>query len=99
MVALRKTGSASIAPAHAVVEVLDHLRGARAGAVPVSVRLDGEYGLEDVVLGVPCLLGPLGLVEIEELPLDESERSALARAAAAVRARIAEGARPEAPAS
>ena len=98
VVALRKTGSASIAPAHAVVEVLDHLRGARAGAVPVSVRLDGEYGLEDVVLGVPCLLGPRGLVEIEELPLDEPERSALARAAAAVRARIAEGARPEAPA-
>ena len=95
VVALRRTGSASIAPAHAVVEVLDHMRGARAGAVPVSVQLDGEYGLDGVVLGVPCLLGPRGLVEIEEIPLDESERSALARAAAAVRARIAEGARPE----
>ena len=95
VVALRKTGSASIAPAHAVVEVLDHMRGARAGAVPVSVQLDGEYGLDGVVLGVPCLLGPRGLVEIEELPLDESERSALARSAAAVRARIAEGDRPE----
>ena len=94
VVALRKTGSASIAPAHAVVEVLDHMRGARAGAVPVSVQLDGEYGLDGVVLGVPCLLGPRGLVEIEEIPLDESERSALARAAAAVRARIAEGDRP-----
>ena len=94
VVALRKTGSASIAPAHAVVEVLDHMRGARAGAVPVSVQLDGEYGLDGVVLGVPCLLGPRGLVEIQEIPLDESERSALARAAAAVRARIAEGDRP-----
>ena len=93
VVALRRTGSASVAPAHAVVEVLDHLRGARAGAVPVSVRLDGEYGLEDVVLGVPCLLGPRGLVEIEEVPLDESERRALARAADAVRARVAEGGR------
>jgi len=94
VVALRRTGSASIAPAHAVVEVLDHMRGARAGAVPVSVQLDGEYGLEGVVLGVPCLLGPRGVVEIQEIPLDESERSALARAAAAVRARIAEGDRP-----
>ena len=99
VVALRRTGSASVAPAHAVVEVLDHLRGARAGAVPVSVRLDGEYGLEGVVLGVPCLLGPRGLIEIEEVPLDESERRALARAADAVRARVAEGERPAGPAS
>lgn len=88
LVALRKTGSATVAPAHAAVEVLDHLRGARAGAVPVSVRLDGEYGVEGVVLGVPCRLGPRGLIEIEEIPLAEAERTALARAAAAVRSRI-----------
>ena len=93
VVALRRTGSASIAPAHAVFEVLEHLRGARAGAVPVSVQLEGEYGLEGVVLGVPCLLGPRGLVEVEEIPLDESERNALARAADAVRARVAAGER------
>ncbi len=99
VVALRKVGSATIAPAHAVVEVLDHLRGARVGVVPVSVRLDGEYGLEGVVLGVPCLLGPRGLIEIEEIPLDGSERRALARAAAAVRARVAEGDRPKGPGS
>ena len=95
VVALRKTGSASLAPAHATVEVLDHLRGARAGAVPVSVRLEGEYGLEGVVLGVPCLLGPRGLIEVRELALAASERVALARAAAAVRARVA-GGRPAA---
>ena len=97
MVAIRKIGSASIAPAHATVEVLDHLRGARAGAVPVSVKLEGEYGLQGVVLGVPCLLGPRGLIEIEELPLEESERTGLARAAAAVRARIEGANRAEAP--
>lgn len=91
VVALRKTGSASLAPAHATVEVLDHLRGARAGAVPVSVRLEGEYGLEGVVLGVPCLLGPRGLIEVRELALAASERAALGRAAAAVRARAAGG--------
>ena len=43
------------------------------------MRLDGEYGLEGVVLGVPCLLGPRGLVEVEEVPLDGSERRTLAR--------------------
>ena len=95
VVALRRTGSASIAPAHAAVEVLEHLRGARVGSVPVSVRLEGEYGLDDVVLGVPCVLGPRGLIEIEELPLAESERGELARAAAAIRARIDGAARAE----
>ena len=91
VVALRKTGSASLAPAHATVEVLDHLRGARAGAVPVSVRLEGEYGLEGVVLGVPCRLGPRGLIEVEELPLADPEREALARSAKAIRTRVAGG--------
>ena len=95
VVALRRTGSASLAPAHATVEVLDHLRGARAGAVPVSIRLEGEYGLEGVVLGVPCLLGPRGLIEVRELALAASERGALARAAEAVRIRVA-GGRPAA---
>ncbi|MCY4451633.1 MAG: malate dehydrogenase [Immundisolibacterales bacterium] len=94
VVALRKTGSATLAPAHAVVEVLEHLRGARAGAVPVSVRLDGEFGIEGVVLGVPCRLGPRGLIEIEEIPLAQAERSALSRAAAAIRSRIDGAERP-----
>ena len=92
VVALRKTGSATIAPAHATVEVLEHMRGARAGAVPVTVRLDGEFGLDGVVLGVPCHLGPRGLIEIEEIPLADAERAGLAHAGAAIRARM-EGAR------
>ena len=87
VVALRKTGSASLAPAHATVEVLEHVRGARAGPVPVSVRLDGEYGIEGVVLGVPCRLGRRGLIEIVEQPLPDAERAQLAKAAEAVRAR------------
>ena len=86
VVALRRTGSASIAPAHATVEVLEHLRGARAGSVPVSVQLEGEYGIEGVVLGVPCLLGPRGLVEVVEHPLAETEHAQLAQAAETLRA-------------
>jgi len=58
VVALKKTGSATIAPAHAVMEVLQHLQGARTGWVPVSVLLQGEYSLNHVVMGVPAHLGP-----------------------------------------
>ena len=69
VVALRKTGSATLAPAHAVCELLDAIRGARPGAVPVSVLLKGSYGIHDVVLGVPCVLDSNGLREVIELPI------------------------------
>jgi malate dehydrogenase len=88
VVALRKTGSATIAPALSTIEVIDHIRGARSGAVPVSVMLEGEYGLRDVVLGVPCHLGASGLIAIEEVSLTGSETAALRSAADAIRARL-----------
>ncbi|MDP7515813.1 MAG: hypothetical protein QGI17_01755 [Arenicellales bacterium] len=43
VVALRKIGSATLAPAHAVCELLGAIRGARPGALPVSVMLNGSY--------------------------------------------------------
>ena len=88
MVALRKTGSATLAPAYATIELIDHVRGARTGAVPASVMLRGEFGIDGVVLGVPCQLGSRGLVAVDELTLAESELEALTRAAEAVRARL-----------
>lgn len=90
VVALKKTGSAVIAPAHSSVEVMDHIRGARAGTVPVSVMLDGEYGIRDVVLGVPCHLGATGLIRVEEMPLADEELTALHAAADAIRTRLSE---------
>ncbi|WP_146346281.1 malate dehydrogenase [Falsiphaeobacter marinintestinus] len=90
VVALKKTGSAVIAPAHASVEVMDHLRGARAGTVPVSVMLEGEYGIDGVVLGVPCHLGETGLIKVQELALPDDELAQLRTAADAIRARLAE---------
>ena len=88
VVALKKSGSATIAPAHASIELIDHMRGARTGPVPVSVMLEGEYGIEGVVLGVPAHLGQGGLVKVEELRLTEAERAALRTAAEAIRARL-----------
>lgn len=88
VVALRKTGSATLAPAHAVIELIDHIRGAKAGPVPVSVMLAGEYGIRDVVLGVPCQLGKGGLLSVEELSLTDGELEALQNAAEAIRIRL-----------
>ncbi len=88
VVALKKSGSATVAPAHGVVEMLDHIRGARVGPVPATVMLLGEYGVHDIVLGVPAHLGKSGLVEVEELNITATERHNLHAAAEAVRKRL-----------
>lgn len=88
VVALKKSGSATIAPAHASVELLDHIRGARTGPVPVSVMLRGEYGVDGVVLGVPAHLGAGGLIAVENLALTPAETEALHAAAEAIRTRL-----------
>ena len=88
VVALRKTGSATLAPAHAVCELLDAIRGARPGALPVSVMLSGSYGIHDVVLGVPCVLDSNGLREVIELPITDEEQAMLTTAAESVRIRL-----------
>ena len=88
VVALRKTGSATFAPAHATVELLEHMCGIGTGAVPVSVRLQGEYGISDSVLAVPCRLGMNGVTEIVEMKLSESELNELQCAGQSIAARL-----------
>ncbi len=88
VVALKKSGSATIAPAHSSVELLDHIRGAKCGSVPVSVMLNGEFGLNNVVLGVPASIGMSGLLEVEQMPLTDHELQLLASAADSIRQRL-----------
>lgn len=88
VVSLRKTGSATLAPAHASIELLQHIRGARRGSVPASIMLDGEYGVSGVVLGVPCHLGTAGVVSIDEIRLSDDEHQQLREAADAIRTRL-----------
>ncbi|MDP9294332.1 MAG: malate dehydrogenase [Actinomycetota bacterium] len=59
------------------------------GPWPASVRLAGEYGLEDVCLSVPVTLGRGGAEAVHEWELDEGEREALHASAAAVREAVA----------
>lgn len=88
VVALRKTGSATLAPAHAVLEIVEHLRGARTGWVPVSILLNGEFGIHDVVMGVPAQLGSDGLQSVVEVSLTETENALVAKAATAIQKRL-----------
>jgi malate dehydrogenase len=89
VVALRRTGSAFIAPAHAVVEILDAIRGATTEALPVSTRARGTYGIDGVFLGLRAELDRGGVGGVVEDRLDEAELAALRAAAAAISARLA----------
>ncbi|GAB6394270.1 MAG: malate dehydrogenase [Bacteroidales bacterium] len=53
--------------------------------IPCSVALDGEYGENDICLGVPVILGRNGVEKIVQLDLTASEKEQFARSAAAVR--------------
>jgi malate dehydrogenase len=54
--------------------------------IACSVMLDGQYGLDDICIGVPCIIGKNGIEEILEIRLDDNEKAMLAKSAGAVRA-------------
>lgn len=49
--------------------------------LPVSAVVTGQYGMEDVALSLPCIIGQSGIKEILEIPLDERERALLSKSA------------------
>jgi malate dehydrogenase len=77
--------SAWYAPGAAVAQMVDSIMLDEARVVPCTAFLEGEYGIDGLYMGVPVKLGPGGIEEIIELDLDETERAALERSAAAVR--------------
>jgi len=58
--------------------------------VPCSVALKGEYGLKDLFIGVPIILGGKGMEKIVELKLSDADRAALHKSAKDVADMIAE---------
>lgn len=60
--------------AAAVAELVDAVVSNQKRLLPATVRLDGEYGLRGVWLGVPCLIARAGVERIVELPLGEAEQ-------------------------
>ena len=52
--------------------------------LPCAALLQGEYGIEDLFIGVPVKLGAAGIEEVIEIKLTEDEQAALNRSAAAV---------------
>lgn len=84
VVALLKTGSAFYAPGAAVATMVRALVGDEPTVLPCCALLRGEYGIEDVYLGVPARLDRSGVGGIVELPLTDEELRALRASAESV---------------
>lgn len=85
IVSLLKAGSAFQAPSAAVMEMLDSVLLDRKRILPCSAYLQGQYGIENLYVGVPVKLGAGGVEDIIEIPLLPAEHAALQQTAASVR--------------
>src|SRR5436190_7660757 len=84
IVKLLGTGSAYFAPSASVLQMIDSILLDKKMILPCTVHLQGEYGIQNLFMGVPAKLGAKGLEQIIEIELTESESTLLRKSADAV---------------
>ncbi|MFM1921341.1 MAG: malate dehydrogenase [Candidatus Hydrogenedentota bacterium] len=89
IVALLKTGSAYYAPAASAVRMAEAILRDEKQLLPCAAYLNGQYGLDDIYMGVPCVLGKNGVEKILELEISDADRASLHKSAEEVRSGIA----------
>jgi malate dehydrogenase len=85
IVKLLGTGSAYFAPSVSVLQMVDSILLDKKMVMSCTVYLQGEYGINNLFIGVPAKLGAKGLEQIIEIELTEHERTLLQKSADAVR--------------
>jgi malate dehydrogenase len=85
IVGLLQSGSAFYAPSAAAVEMVDAILLDQKRVLPCAAHLRGEYGIDELFVGVPVKLGASGIEEIVELDLREDELADLSNSADSVR--------------
>ncbi|KGA97850.1 malate dehydrogenase [Alkalihalobacillus alcalophilus ATCC 27647 = CGMCC 1.3604] len=86
IVGLLGNGSAYYAPAASLTQMVEAIIKDKKRVIPTIAYLEGEYGYEDLYLGVPTILGGDGIEKIVELDLLDDEKAALAKSVDSVRA-------------
>jgi len=84
IVNLLKTGSAFYAPAASAVAMAESYLLDKKRVLPCAAWLNGEYGIKDLYVGVPVVIGAKGVERIVEIELNSSERSMFEKSAASV---------------
>jgi malate dehydrogenase len=85
-----KTGSAYYAPGSSITLMVESILRDKKRVIPCPVYLEGEYGLNDIFMGVPVILGANGVEKIIELELTDEEKAMLNKSAEGVRNSIAQ---------
>ena len=85
IVGLLKTGSAFYAPASAAIEMAEAYLRDQKRVLPCAAHLSGQYGVKDIYVGVPTVIGAKGVERIIEIKLDPDEKAAFKRSVDAVR--------------
>lgn len=88
IVQLMQTGGAYYAPASSACLMVEAIIHNQSRQVPAAAYLQGEYGLNDIFIGVPTRLGCRGVEKVLELNLSDAERNALHTSAESVRENI-----------
>ena len=90
IVKLLGSGSAFYAPASSAIEMAESYLFDKRKILPVATNLQGEYGLQDLYIGVPAIIGKNGVEKIIELQLNSEEKSMFDNSVEAVKKLIAE---------
>ena len=85
IVELLKTGSAFYAPASAAISMAEAYLRDKKRVLPCAALLNGEYGVRDLYVGVPVVIGAGGVERIVEISLDAEEKAAFDKSCGAVR--------------
>lgn len=89
IVGLLKTGSAYYAPASAAVQMAESYLKDKRRVLPCAAYLQGEYGVKDLYVGVPTIIGKNGVERIVEIDLEENERKMFDHSVNAVKELVA----------
>lgn len=85
IVNLLKTGSAFYAPASSAIQMADSYLKDKKRVLPCAAKCNGEYGLDGLYVGVPCVIGAGGIERIVEIELNPDEQAMLDHSIAAVK--------------
>ena len=85
IVGLLNTGSAFYAPASSAIAMAESYLRDKKRVLPAAAHLNGEYGLKDIYVGVPVVIGAGGVERVVEIALNAEERAGFDKSVAAVR--------------
>jgi len=85
IVGLLKTGSAFYAPASSAIQMAEAYLRDKKRVLPCAACLDGQYGVRDLYVGVPVVIGAGGVERIVEIALDREEKAAFDKSVGGVR--------------